>query len=114
MWVRAKDKLAKSKRDEGYMTDDVRNLEKAPTQWDNFAFPLIPFLNLASTASSSAESSMSLESTSPRIGSNSWFTISSQGHSDLAARKEEMGGTAPLADQIMKFKQVSIVEQTLG
>ena len=43
-------------------------LEKALTQWENFVFPLIPFLNSASTVSSLAESSISLGSVSQRIG----------------------------------------------
>ena len=43
-------------------------LEKALTQCDNFALPLIPFLNSASTASSSAESSKAPRLTSPKMG----------------------------------------------
>ena len=43
-------------------------LEKELTQCDNFVLPLILFLNVASTPSSSKESSKAPGSTSPRMG----------------------------------------------
>ena len=53
-------------------------LEKASTQWDNFAFPLIPFLCSTSTGSSSMEISILPGYIAPRIGNNSWFATSSK------------------------------------
>ena len=53
-------------------------LEKASTQWDNFAFPLIPFLSSTSTGSSSMEISILPGYIAQRIGNNSWFATSSK------------------------------------
>ena len=80
-------------------------LEKALTQWENFVFPLIPFLNSASTVSSLAESSISLGFVSQRIGRQQLVCQILQGHGDLAARKKKgMDGIAPPANQMAEVE----------
>ena len=92
MWVRAKDELTKPKCNKVRMTD-------------NIAFPVIPFLNLASTTSFSVDSSILPRSTSPRIGNNSWFATSSKVTViSPQERKKGMGGATLSVDQMTEIE----------